>query len=196
MISQITDLNQLIQALVYGDTVLLLDGAPEALCINSKGWPNRAITEPEGEKVLRGPREGFTESLLMNLSMVRRKLKTHELKFKFKNLGSRSHTKACICNIEGLAGEAILSELEKRLDEINLDGVLDTGKHSLPPHFGNFFRLSRHIWLYFGHGRTINPPVPNTFLWSALYDSVEFDQLSRLKRYRRQSPMVVYEVPA
>ena len=58
--------------------------------------------------------------------MVRRKLKTHELKFKFRVLGSRSHTKACICYLEGLANEAILAELEKRLDKINLDGIMDT----------------------------------------------------------------------
>ena len=61
---------------------------------------------------------------MMNLSLVRRKLKTHQLKFKFKVLGSRSNTKACICYIEGLANKAILAELEKRLAEINLDGIL------------------------------------------------------------------------
>lgn len=119
-------LNRLIEAILNGDTILLVDGASEGLIINSKGWPTRVITEPENEKTSLGPREGFTESLFINLAMVRRKLKTPELKFKFKVLGSRSRTKLCICYIEGLASEAILAELEKRLDEINLDSILDT----------------------------------------------------------------------
>lgn len=119
------DLDRLIEAVLNGDTVLLLDGVSEALIISSKGWPTRLITEPENEKSSLGPREGFTESLLINLTMVRRKLKTHDLKFKFKNLGARSHTDVCICYIEGLASAAILAELEKRLDEIDLDGILD-----------------------------------------------------------------------
>lgn len=125
-ITKTREFDKLIQAILNGDTVLLVDGALEALIINSKGWPTRFITEPESEKGSLGPREGFTESLLINLALVRRKLKTHELKFKFRVLGSRSHTKACICYLEGLAQEAILAELEKRLDQINLDGILDT----------------------------------------------------------------------
>jgi len=125
-IAKTTDFNRLIEAILNGDTVLLADGASEALIINSKGWPTRLISEPENESASLGPREGFTESLLTNLAMVRRKLKTHELKFKFRVFGVRSHTKACICYMEGLASEAILAELEKRLDEIDLDGIMDT----------------------------------------------------------------------
>jgi spore germination protein KA len=122
------DLHKLTEALNTGNTLLLYDGAVEALIINTQGWQTRAITEPENEKSLRGPKEGFTESLMMNLSMLRRKLNTyHQSKFKFKSLGSRAHTKACICYIEGLANPAILAELEKRLDQIQLDGILGTG---------------------------------------------------------------------
>lgn len=119
-------IHKMLEALHDGDTVLLLDGAAEGLLISSKGWQTRAITEPENEKSLRGPKEGFTESLMMNLSLIKRKLKTNDLKFQMKVMGSRSHTKACICYIEGLASRALLAELEKRLDEIHLDGILGT----------------------------------------------------------------------
>ncbi len=124
-ITKTRELDNIIQAILNGNTVLLHDGASEALIINSKDWPTRVISEPENEKGSLGPREGFTESLLINLAMVKRKLKTHELKFKFRVLGSRSQTKICICYIEGLANEAILAELETRLDKIHLDGILD-----------------------------------------------------------------------
>lgn len=127
-VKKTAELDKLIEALNYGNTILLFDGATEALIISSQGWEKRAITEPEIEKTLRGPKEGFTESFLTNLSMIRRKLNTeHQLKFKIKVLGSRARTRVCICYIEGLASKAILAELEKRLDEVNIDGLLDTG---------------------------------------------------------------------
>ena len=126
-IKKSADIGELSEAINGGDTVLLLDGAAEALIIASRGWQTRSITEPESEKTLRGPKEGFTESLMINLSMLRRKLNTHQLKLTYKVLGSRVRTRACICYIAGLANPAILAELEKRLDAIELDGVLGTG---------------------------------------------------------------------
>lgn len=126
-IQKAADLNKLTEALNTGKTILLLDGTAEALIISSQGWKTRAITEPENEKSQRGPKEGFTESLMMNLSMLRRKLNTsHQTKYKFKVLGSRVHTKVCICYIEELVNPAFLAELEKRLEQIGLDAILGT----------------------------------------------------------------------
>lgn len=119
--------SKLFSSIVNGDTILLTEGAAEALIISSKGWQTRAIEEPETEKALRGPREGFTESIMVNLSLLRRKLKTTELKFKFRTIGVRSNTKVCVCYINGIANNNILKELNKRLDAINIDGILDSG---------------------------------------------------------------------
>lgn len=126
-IERVTNVDTIIESTISGDTILLIDGKAEALIISTKGWQTRSIEEPDAEKALRGPREGFTESLLVNLSLLRRKLKTPDLKFNFRTFGDKSRTKACICYIEGIANEKILQELNKRLDEINIDGVLDTG---------------------------------------------------------------------
>ncbi len=120
-------LSKLVSSIVNGDTVLLTEGSKDALIISSKGWQTRSIEEPETEKTLRGPREGFTESLLINLSLLRRKLKTSDLKFKYRTIGVRSNTKVCICYIQGIANEKILQELYRRLDAINIDGLLDSG---------------------------------------------------------------------
>lgn len=116
----------LVQAIVYGDTVLLARGCPDALVLNTKGWTTRSIAEPESERVLRGPREGFNESLLTNLSMLHRKLRTPDLKVKYRTFGTRSKTKACLCYLDSLVNKSVLEELEKRLDRINIDGTLDS----------------------------------------------------------------------
>jgi spore germination protein KA len=122
-----TEINKIVSSVIYGDTLFLLEGFDKALIISSKGWQARPISEPESAKVVRGPREGFTESITVNMSMVRRKIKSPDLKFKFKELGERTHTKTCICYIEGLALDSILSELEQRLNKINIDGIIDSG---------------------------------------------------------------------
>ena len=121
------NISRMNDAAIYGDTIFLLEGYEKALIINTKGWQTRTITEPESEKIIRGPREGFTESIMMNISMVRRKIKSTDLKFKFKDIGVRTRTKTCICYIEGIVAPNILTELERRLDEINIDGILDSG---------------------------------------------------------------------
>ncbi|HEX3029590.1 MAG TPA: spore germination protein, partial [Clostridia bacterium] len=65
-IQKTADVYKLLEAIMSGDTVLLLEGSEEVLIISSKGWQTRSVDEPENEKVLRGPREGFTESIILN----------------------------------------------------------------------------------------------------------------------------------
>lgn len=124
-VEKTSDMNKLIQAIVYGDTVLLVSGCGEALILNTKGWNIRSIQEPEDEKVLRGPREGFTEALLVNLTMLRRKLRTQDLKIRYRTFGARTQTRGCICYLDGVVNKAVLAELERRLDQFSLDGALD-----------------------------------------------------------------------
>lgn len=122
-----TSISKIISSVISGDTLFLLDGYNTALIISSKGWQSRSIIEPESSKVIRGPREGFTESIVVNLTLLRRRIRNPELKFKFKDIGARTNTKICISYIEGIAQEGILRELEKRLDTIDIDGILDSG---------------------------------------------------------------------
>ena len=122
-----TDTNNMVSSIISGDTIFILEGYDKGLVIGSKGWEKRSIAEPESSKVVRGPREGFTESLMVNLSLVRRKIQNPDLKFKFRELGERTHTSICICYMEGLALGEILNELEQRLNKIKIDGILDSG---------------------------------------------------------------------
>ncbi len=122
-----TDINDIVSSTIYGDTIFLLDGYDKALIISSKGWQTRAIEEPESEKVVRGPKEGFTESIIINLSLIRRRIINPDLKFRFKEVGTRTRTKACLCYVESLASDKILNEVINRLDNIDIDGILDSG---------------------------------------------------------------------
>lgn len=116
-------MDTVLQSLFNGETLLLIDGYEQALIIRSKALLLRQISEPEFEKVMEGPREGFNEYLAVNLSLIRRKLKSPDLKFKFKQIGLRSRTNVCLCYMETLVNDKVLGELENRLDKINVDAV-------------------------------------------------------------------------
>lgn len=120
------NIDDIVEAISYGDTVLFADGLGQAIILDTKGFQTRPINEPENEKNLSGSREGFTESLLQNLSMIRRRVLTSELKMKSYTIGRRTKTKAYICYMEGVVNKQILSELYRRLDKIDIDGILDT----------------------------------------------------------------------
>jgi spore germination protein KA len=116
----------LVEAVCYGDTVLFAPGVAQAVVINTKEFKTRAVAEPESERSLTGPREGFTECLMTNLSLLRRKVRSNELKMKMRVFGQRTQTQACICYMEGLVNKSILAELQRRLDSVDIDGVLDS----------------------------------------------------------------------
>ncbi len=126
-IQRTDDGERILESLLYGSTILLVDGISQVLIIDSKGWEKRAISEPDSEKVVRGPREGFIECMISNLSMIRRKIQSPNLKFVFKKLGEQTKTRICVCYIEGLASEQILQEVYTRLDKIKIDAILDSG---------------------------------------------------------------------
>ncbi|CDZ23321.1 spore germination protein, GerA family [[Clostridium] cellulosi] len=124
-VNRTNNMEEILESLLYGSTILIADGENEALILETKGWKTRSIVEPKSEKVLRGPREGFVESIMMNISMVRRRIKTPDLKFNFLTLGTRTKTKVCICYLESLVNKNVLDELNRRLNSFEIDGVLD-----------------------------------------------------------------------
>lgn len=122
---KVTSYKDVVESITYGDTLLLIDGCDEALILNTKLFNIRAIDEPENEKNLAGPREGFTESIITNLSLIQRKVRSNRLKCKFYKIGKQTNTQLCVCYIDGVANTQVLDLLYKRLDKIDIDGVLD-----------------------------------------------------------------------
>ena len=124
--TQVTDnFKNLVENVTYGDTILFADGCAQAAILSTKNFALRSITEPENEKVLGGPREGFTESLTQNISQILRRLRTHELKVRKLTLGRKTQTAICICYIESLVNKEVLQELYRRIGKIDIDGVLE-----------------------------------------------------------------------
>lgn len=120
------DPDKMLSSFLYGDTVIFTQGDPRPVVVNTKGFPLRSTSEPDNERVLQGPREGFTEGFMCNLGRIRRRLRNPNLKFTFLSLGSQTHTTVCLCYIKGVCKESIVAEWKARLSTYKLDSVLDS----------------------------------------------------------------------
>ncbi|NEZ45791.1 spore germination protein [Clostridium niameyense] len=122
------DIDLILRSILYGDSVLLIENVSKAIILNTKGWETRSIDEPQSETIVRGPREGFIESLNTNVSLIRRKINSPNLKFQnLKDIGVRTNTKVCIAYMEGIANEKILNEVKHRLRNLDIEGFFSSG---------------------------------------------------------------------
>lgn len=110
-----------------GETALFIDGYNKVIIIATKSWPARGINEPSTETVVRGSRDGLTETFRMNTALIRRRIRDPHFKVKQKQIGVRSKTDIAILYIDDIADPKIIEELNKRLEKINIDAILDSG---------------------------------------------------------------------
>jgi spore germination protein len=122
------DINVIVTSVLVGKTVFLVDGVKFAIMCDATDLKNRAISEPDGEKNVRGPHDGFIESISSNTIMLRRKIKNTNLKFKALTLGNITNQKLNIAYIEGVANPELLNTLYNKIKDINVDGLLSMGE--------------------------------------------------------------------
>ncbi|WP_273378109.1 spore germination protein [Symbiobacterium thermophilum] len=123
----VTSLGQALEALVTGDTILFVDGMPFALVLPTDGPPGRQPDEPLTEPVVRGPKDGFTETLSDNLALIRRRIRDDRLRIERFTLGERSKTRVVITYLMGIAPPEMVQEVRNRIGRIQADAVLESG---------------------------------------------------------------------
>lgn len=122
--------NQLISVidnLLKGSTVLLVNGIQEAILIDTKKIEKRSIAQPETEQVIRGPRDGFIESLETNICLIRNRLPIPDLRVKKLQIGEITKSNLCLFYINGITNCSLIKDVEKRLSKITIDRILDAG---------------------------------------------------------------------
>lgn len=114
-------------ALLAGNAVFFMEGYDHAMKISSKGYPNMGVSGAETEKVLRGSREGFSDSVKTNSALVRKRLRDTRMKVEEMSIGVRSNTVIQLLYIEDLVHQELLQTVKDRLEEFEIDGILDSG---------------------------------------------------------------------
>ncbi|WP_082197979.1 spore germination protein [Bacillus sp. FJAT-26390] len=120
-------LTTLIESILKGETVIIVEGLEEALLIGTRNIDKRAIDQPATEQVIRGPREGFIEPLGTNISLIRYRLQSPDLRIQTMEIGRRTKSKVAICYMDGITNPELVKEVNTRLSKIDIDGVLDSG---------------------------------------------------------------------
>ncbi|MCK9575306.1 MAG: spore germination protein [Clostridia bacterium] len=115
-----------IDLILTGNAILLIDGEDKAIALSIQGWKLRPIQEPPNSVAIKGPREGFTEDIKINISLLRRRLVTPDLYIEEKTVGKYTKTKICVCYINTIVDKEIVKEINKKLNEISIDGIIDS----------------------------------------------------------------------
>jgi spore germination protein KA len=118
------DLKKIIESISEGELVLFINGIDRGFTIDLKEPPSRAVEQPVTESVVRGPREGFTENHSTNLTLIRKKIKSSNLKIESFKIGKQTQTIVSIIYMENIANSKIVQEVKNRINKIDIDSLI------------------------------------------------------------------------
>lgn len=131
------DTDTAVNQVLSGPAVLIIDGIDGALIIDTRTYPSRSLEEPQKDKSLRGSRDGFVETLVVNTALIRRRIRSENLRMEYMSVSGNSKTDIVISYIDGLADKKTLKNLKKALKNIKLKSVSMTSEaltEALIPH--------------------------------------------------------------
>ncbi|WP_089651724.1 spore germination protein [Halobacillus aidingensis] len=195
------DLNTAADWVLAGPTALVVEGVDEIIMIDARTYPVRGLQEPDLERVVRGSRDGFVETIIFNTALTRRRIRDRSLRMEYLQIGRRSLTDVCICYVKDIADSDRVDELKKVLQEIDTDALPMAEKtidEYISGRYWNPYPVIRYTerpdtaaaHLYEGHILVIidgSPSVmitPSTF-WHHLQHAEEYRQKPLVGAYLR-----------
>lgn len=117
------DMQTAVNNVLSGTPCLLIEGYDSAIAIDARTYPGRSVAEPEKDKVMRGSRDGFVETLVFNTALIRRRIRDPKLTMEYCNVGTLSHTDVVLCYMSDRVNEQYLSEIRKRINNIRVESL-------------------------------------------------------------------------
>ncbi len=114
----VSDMEQTITSILSGMTALLIDGYDSAICMDVRTYPARSVDQPEKEKVLRGSRDGFVETIVFNTALIRRRIRDPKLTMEMLSVGSVSHTDIVLCYMDDVVDRELLNYVRMKIQNI------------------------------------------------------------------------------
>lgn len=124
----IKDTDALIKYVLSGVPCLFIDGYSEGLAVDFRTYPARSVDEPEKDKVMRGSRDGFVETLVFNTALIRRRIRDPQLKMEMFTVGHASKTDVVVSYMSQRVDKRVLTEIERRIQEIDIDSLTMNGE--------------------------------------------------------------------
>ena len=113
----------LVHSLLSGMFFLLVDGYDKALVLDTRTYPARGVEEPEKDKVLRGSKDGFVETVVSNTALIRRRIRSADLHMEMMSAGNSSHTDIVLCYMKGRVDNDFLQEIKRKIQDIQVDAL-------------------------------------------------------------------------
>lgn len=110
-------------AVLSGPTALLIDGYDQAIMLDLRTYPVRSVEEPDKEKVLRGSRDGFVETIVFNTALIRRRIRDYGLTFEMMQVGKRSKTDVVVGYIDSLADQKTVAKIKKQIASVDVESL-------------------------------------------------------------------------
>ncbi|UOQ47534.1 spore germination protein [Gracilibacillus caseinilyticus] len=116
-------MDEAVDQLLSGLLVVFAEGEEECFIVDVRSYPGRQPQEPDTEKVVRGSRDGYTENIVENTALTRRRIRDERLRNEMMQVGERSKTDVCICYLQDVADQNLVDLLKNELDQIDVDGI-------------------------------------------------------------------------
>ena len=126
-VAEADSFDELVFAVLAGDTAIFIDGSPKGLIVATKKFSSRGVQEPDNEAVIRGPKDALTEGLRTNTSLIRRRIRDTKLKIESLNYGTRSRTDMVLVYMEDIVQDGLIDQIKTRLDKYEIDAIFDSG---------------------------------------------------------------------
>ena len=117
------DQNQMIVSLLSGISCLFIDGYDTCLTIDCRTYPARSVSEPDKDKVMRGSRDGFVETLIFNTALIRRRIRDPKLTMEILSAGESSHTDIALCYMSSRVDQELLKKIKERISRLKVDAL-------------------------------------------------------------------------
>ncbi|MBO9129638.1 spore germination protein [Bacillus sp. 165] len=198
-VEQTDDLETAIRNVLAGQTALIVDGEEHVILIDARTYPVRGPQEPDTEKVVRGARDGYVETIVFNTSLTRRRVRDRSLRMDYMQIGRRSQTDICICYIEDIADPKQVEMVKESLKKIDTDG-LPMGEKTLEEFISgrhwNPYPVVRYTerpdtaaaHLYDGHVLVITDGSPSVMITPSTY----WNHLQHAEEYRNKPVVGAY----
>ncbi len=117
------NVDKLVQNVLSGMILVLIDGFDKGIVIDARTYPQRSVDEPDKDKVLRGSRDGFVETLVSNTALIRRRIRDPQLTVKIFSVGSISKTDVCLCYMDNKVDKKLLEKISNTLKNVKVDSL-------------------------------------------------------------------------
>ncbi|MCL6635772.1 MAG: spore germination protein [Peptococcaceae bacterium] len=199
-VEEVEYLEDIATKVLAGPLAVLVDGADKALVMDARIYPVRGPEEPDLERVVRGSRDGFVETLVFNTALIRRRIRDPRLRMEYFQVGTRSKSDVVVCYIEDIANPDLVKSIKEKIEYIKIDGIPMAEKSVeeliTPGSFWNPFPKVRYterpdvaaMHLLEGHVLVLVDTSPSVLIAPATY----FHHIQHAEEYRQNPTVGVY----